>query len=58
MLGESMLTGVAIGVYIALPIIILWATIPAICERDIIGILVAAFEWFLFITMTLYLLGV
>ena len=53
-----MLRGVAVGCYIAMPIIVLWVTILAIREQDILGILLATFGWFLFIVMTLVILGV
>lgn len=59
LIGESMLNGLGIALYIAFPIISLWWTIVAICERDILGILLSiVFGWFLFIAMTLYFLGV
>ena len=58
LIGELMLRGVAVGCYIAMPIIVLWVTILAIREQDILGILLATFGWFLFIVMTLVILGV
>ena len=58
LIGESMLKSLGIVLYIVFPIIVLLVTIIAIYERDILGVLLAAFGWFLFLVMTLYMLGV
>jgi len=59
LIGELIVKSVVLVLYIAWPFICLWWTITAICERDILGILLSILcGWLLFIGATLYMLGV